>query len=189
MSRLRKIYKGEESWDVIYNQQDEILNINGKSKNTQQDTNGASPSTNKFFREDMNNPNKLFSYDNISLNSLDKNKAPGFNKITTKLNNVSLTNSANKKKMDDSNVEEIQDLVFQNVEVDRQENQMMFEVNENDYMNFDDIHNDDDNKSVSRADSFAYKNEKRNFIKAFGEKSLDRIEEFDIISSKKMKLN
>ena len=31
MSRLRKIYKGEENWDVMYNDQDQILLGNGNS--------------------------------------------------------------------------------------------------------------------------------------------------------------
>ena len=61
MSRLRKIYKGEENWEVLYNQQDEILNTHGKSKNNQGEANAASHATNKTFREDVNNPNKGFS--------------------------------------------------------------------------------------------------------------------------------
>jgi hypothetical protein len=188
MSRLRKIYKGEENWEVLYNQQDEILNTHGKSKNNQGEANAASPATNKTFREDVNNPNKGFTFENISFNNLDKHKAPGFNKVTNKLNNVSISNNVNMNNVDDNTNEEIQDLVFQNVEVDRQDNQMVFEVNEEDYMNFDDIHNDD-HKSISKADTFVYKNEKRNYLQAFGNVSNDGFSESSNKSSKKMKFN
>jgi hypothetical protein len=188
MSRLRKIYKGEENWDVIYNQQDEILNTNAKSKNNQTETTPTSPATNKIFREDVNVQSKSFSLDKIAFNNADKTKAP-FNKITNKLSNVSISNNVNMKKVDQHNLEEIQDLVFQNVEVDYKDNEMMFEVNEEDYMNFENMHNDDDGKIESRADSFVYKNEKRNYLQAFGENSVDHMQDLDNKSSKKMKLD
>lgn len=188
MSRLRKIYKGEENWDSIYNQQDEILNINAKSKINQTETNPTSPTTNKVFKEDTNLQPKTISLDKIAFNNADKSKPP-FNKITNKLNNVSISNNANRKNSDDYNIEEIQDLVFQNVEVNRKENNdLMFDVNEEDYMNFEDIHNDNDDNSTSKPDSFVYKNEKRNYLQAFGENSVDNIQDLDNKSSRKMKL-
>ena len=176
MSRLRKIYKGEEGWDSIFTNQDEILNANGKSKINQADVNAVNPGMNKIFREDA------------SAKNLSDIKAP-YTNITTKLNNVAISNKNNLNNVDDYNVEEIQDLVFQNIEVDNQDNQANFEVNEEDYMNFDVIHNEDDHKSLSKDGSNVYKNEKRNFIQAFGDKSIDANIEDENLSNKKIKFN
>lgn len=75
MSRLRKVYKGEESWDVIYNEQEQILGKDGKDNvNVDANTNinsindiptvklgqpvTPSPATNfKQFTEDKNSQN------------------------------------------------------------------------------------------------------------------------------------
>ncbi len=127
MSKVRKIYKREDGWDVIFNNQEELLNAPGKSKMNPGDVNAIEKGMNKIFRE------------YVSAKIRNNVKAP-FTNITNKLNNVSNTNKNNTNIVDDYNVEEIQDLVFQNVEVDHQDNQANFQINEEDYMNFDVIY-------------------------------------------------
>ena len=74
MSTLRKIYKGEVGWDVVYNNQEEILNASGKSKMNPSDVNAIEKGINKIFREDAN---------------ISSNVKPPYTNITNKLNNVS----------------------------------------------------------------------------------------------------
>jgi hypothetical protein len=50
MRKVRKINKGEEGWDVIFNNQKEILNASGKSKMNPGDVNTIEKGMNKIFR-------------------------------------------------------------------------------------------------------------------------------------------
>jgi hypothetical protein len=52
MSKVRKIYKGEEGWDVIFNNQEEILNAPGKSKMNPGIINAIVKGNNKIFRDE-----------------------------------------------------------------------------------------------------------------------------------------
>ena len=52
MSKVRKIYTGEEEgWEVIVNNQEEILNAHGKPKINPGDVNAIDKGMNKIFRE------------------------------------------------------------------------------------------------------------------------------------------
>jgi hypothetical protein len=159
MTKLRKIFKGEENWDIMYNDQDDILKFtNDENQNSHL----------KTFQEDKNNPNK-------SQNPTTYNQ---FNKITNKLNNVDLNNEQNKnlKNIDNDNIDEtdIQELIFNNVEINQEE----FEVNEKDYDNFEfDVSMQDNRSEIS------HQNKKRTFSTAFG-KDEDVISQSSFVSKK-----
>lgn len=188
MSRLRKIFKGEENWDVMYTDQDMILGTVGKTVVGENNFNASasSPNTGKIFKEDNKEANNLnnnsTSYPRLTLN-FNSNNAP-VNRISNKLSNVSINNNnvnKNLSKIDNDNREEtdVQDLFFHNG--DHTEN--LTEVNEKDYENFDHLYEDEmmevkenitiknyksETQSVN-SEIFKYKCEKRNFTKAFGE--------------------
>ncbi len=182
MSRLRKIFKGEETWDVIYNDQDQILG-NYKKLSNLNATDPNNPSPNKTFKEDnQTNPaNKTGVV--LNFNNADRPSIPTVNRISNKLSNVSINTNKNLINIDNDNREEtdVQDLFFND------------EINEKDYENFDHIYDNitNDNKSVtnqSHSESFKYKFEKRNFIQAFGN-SVNGESLHDEKSTKKMKLD
>lgn len=184
MSRLRKIYKGEETWDVIYNEQDEIL---GRPGNITFDPN--SPNTNKTYKEDgsrnttditnNNKPGLTLNFDkpdelNRKSEINQEKSIPAVSRISDKLLNVSINNiNKNLQIIDNDNRDEtdVQDLVFNTENLDK------------DYENFD---NNYDEADV--ADTSKYTREKRNFNKAFSD-SLSVGSLHDSQVTKKMKLN
>ncbi len=215
MSRLRKIYKGEETWDVMYNEQDMIIST--KKGNIANVGIGSMEMTSpyKVFREDNEavsgggltlNFNKSETErerekerDNISnisytTNNNKENSISGVpvNRISNKLSNVTINNVD--KKIDNDNRDK--------EETDIQE--MYFEM-EKDYENFEHIY--DDMSSINKGDEARsvvesvtaksacksmksiniseYKYEKRNFTKAFGESSMETPEKL----TKKMKFD
>ena len=110
MSRLRKIYKGEENWDVMYNEQDVILG-KGKKGNTKKDNEADNannvPPNKKNFKEDTKNV-------------------------------IMPQNKENSNNIIDEN--ELQDLILENLDVVNplnNNNDITCEVNEKDYENFD----------------------------------------------------
>jgi hypothetical protein len=188
MSRLRKIYKGEENWDILYNEQELILGT--KIKNAKKENNDnnlinnintiSNPIPNKTFRED----NKSGLTNNRNSDQARTNYNTNFNNplntIANKLSNVAIVHNKDMSKIDNDNIDEtdIQDLVFDNLEAFNCQNDnviinndkgMDVEVNERDYDNFDNFDrysNISENKSVTVKSN--YKNEKRTFSEAFG---------------------
>lgn len=113
MSRLRKIYKGEESWDLLYNEQEQILtnphlvkpgNIQSNANNEISNNQANSPN-HKIFKEDSNNldkgsllqtPTSQTNYNfnfNFNLNKTNLNNQ--LNKISDKLNTVEINSNGN----------------------------------------------------------------------------------------------
>ena len=70
MSRVRRIYKGEFKWDVIYDEQDEILGKANK-KNENENENQEQENKNENINNNINVDNNI---NNISNNDLEKNK-------------------------------------------------------------------------------------------------------------------
>jgi hypothetical protein len=185
MSRLRKIYKGEENWDVLYNEQEQILTNPhmvkpGNNEITNNNNQGGSPTSSKIFQEDtsgvksslLQTPSSQVNYNfNFNLNKTNLNNQ--LNKISDKLNTVEinsnvsnnfLQNKNNSLKIDNNNREDsdIQDLIFEDFN-NNQENHP--EVNERDYENFDHYY---ESNSIVSGTSSVYKREKRLFSEAFG---------------------
>ena len=209
MSRLRKIYKGEETWDVIYDDQDQILSTQGKkvfTNNLDNNSNNAiptpNPNFNKTFKED-NNPNSntkktgiTFNFNNKPLENILPLNLP-VNRISHKLLNVTINSNENKNliNIDNDNRDEtdVQELVFNDNENE--------DINDRDYDNFDHIYENQnenirqENKSVSMSissmnHSLKYNFEKRNYGQAFGEKDSINGESLHHEKSvKKMKLD
>lgn len=195
MSRLRKIYKGEATWEVLYNQQDEIMtNPHLINKKDAQNNNSNSPVLNKTFVEDnkSGNPSAVKST-NLNLN-FDLNRT----NLTSQLNSVSFNNKVQKKekvnnapsvKKDVKNDEnsEVQELDFDDV---YENEEIAPDVNDNDYDNFDHFY-ENSNYNQSQTNS-VYKREKRLYSDAFS-KSIDAksLDDKSIFSqtSKKFKFN
>jgi hypothetical protein len=207
MNRLRKIYKGEENWDVIYNEQDEILKPAKSNKGIEEVNSAAginSPVSSKIYKEDHKN-----SYNVASNNSNIHNPNPNFNKITNKLSNVSITNNKNMRSIDNENIDEtdIQDLIFQNVEVGNEEKkrfESLYDVREEDYDNFEHCdmevlepniihmssHSNSNSNLIEENSNFKYQNEKRSFSQAFNDVNMvETISEDGKLIQKKKKLN
>ena len=70
MSRVRRIYKGEFKWDVIYDEQDEILGKANK-KNENENENQEQENKDENINNNVNVDNNI---NNISNNDLEKNK-------------------------------------------------------------------------------------------------------------------
>jgi hypothetical protein len=121
MSKLRKIYKGEENWDCIYTEQDEILKGTTIPKKVVDE--------NKSYTED---------YPGVVSPGKAKNN---ISSMTNKFDNVAINHAT----IDNDNII---------TEEDRN-----FEVNEDDYANFDynydiDFDNDNNDKKRSYNDAF-----------------------------------
>lgn len=216
MTRLRKIYKGEENWDVLYNEQDQILTAVGKNKNKQNSNDNSqltSPNGTKIFREDnknsTNQSNNLNNLSNVSsnikynfnFNSNNKNSVNNqMNRISDKLENVAITNCMKKDliNIDNNNKDEtdVQELNFNSINNDEK----MPDVNDDDFDNANFDHDDDINnismsylsKEEDKSETgsvFKYKREKRNFGQAFGKVNENNDSLYSSISSKKMKLD
>ena len=205
MSRLRKIYKGEENWDVIYNQQDEILTNPHLAKNANKDSNYnlTSPNLNKLFSEDNTDnqnsnsvpTNPTFNF-NFNLNKT--NLSNQLNRISKKLDNVEITNDMKKDtiKIDNNNIideTDVQEVFFQDIPYDN--NQIVPDINEQDFDNFDHFYDDNHNKNNHSETGSIYKREKRLYSDAFAKsednKSVGGVSanSQSIKTSKKMKLN
>ena len=70
MSRVRRIYKGEFKWDVIYDEQDEILGKANK-KNENENENQEQKNKDENINNNINVDNNI---NNVSNNDLEKNK-------------------------------------------------------------------------------------------------------------------
>jgi hypothetical protein len=188
MSRLRKIYKGEENWDVLYNEQDQILTnphlVKGGVNSNENNNQSTSPTSSKIFREDNKQsllatptslpPNVNFNF-NFNLNKTNLNNQ--LNKISNKMTTVGISNNSSignqnisrKDNLNNNNDDDldVQDLFFENdINQSQNNNQEIHpEINEKDFDNFDHFY--ETNSLVSGASS-VYKREKRLYSEAFG---------------------
>lgn len=159
-SRLRKIYKGEESWEVMYNEQDLILGKGTKNKpeGQEENKNARIPDLfqNKSFREDKKNL-PLLANNN-------QNKTLNITNVSNKLDGVSLANNFLSANVDNDNIEEtdLQELVFDHMP-GKNIKEAEMEIDEKDYENFDYHSNHSDGAKETE-----YKNGKRTFTQAFG---------------------
>lgn len=85
MSRLRKIYKGEENWDILFDENDKNFPVNTAAFNNNPVDNTKNT---KMFFEDKNNKNAV----NNSSAILNNTKT-----IENKLNNISLNHQKTEK--------------------------------------------------------------------------------------------
>jgi len=115
MSRLRKIYKGEEDWDILFPEGDNPYKENF-AKNKSDNTNQLFPPSinNKKFIEDFKNPNN-------NLQNKNALKLENTTLIENKLNKVSLNKNAHHilHDIDNDNLiteEEVKEFKFENFE-------------------------------------------------------------------------
>ena len=71
MSRVRRIYKGEEKWDIIYDEQDQILGKASIMKDDKKEFENPNPENDNEKKED-NNDNHINDKENIDKNKKDE---------------------------------------------------------------------------------------------------------------------
>lgn len=153
MSKLRKIYKGEENWDSLYDE-------NGVNTNS---TKNYQDKANKQYQEDQERALKSnFEASSVSqsvMNNPLNNFSNKFSKVSTEKNKdmIHVDNDLNDET-------DLQELVFDNIEIPRQQkmNVDQFEVNEKDYENFEQFY---DNSNFDHSDKHSDRSlpRKRNY--------------------------
>ena len=163
MSRIRKIYKGEENWDSINNDKDNILN-----KAIEGDKQVA-----KKFNEDKEPLNSLFSPSTKShLNFPNHSITGSLSNIAQKFKNVSIAREKDLKEIDnDPNEEEDDEIIME------KKTKKLIDINN---LNKSDVEMIDNDKIV-------YKNEKRKHHEAFTSEDNLSLEEENKYNDKKMK--
>ena len=147
MSRLRKIYKGEQPWNVLNDEYEDIL---GKNKNNDKENKTVNnPVLNKIFQEDKINVNrKTIPLGNFS--NIGENKQNEQNEIFNKEDN------------------EAQDFAFENILENNNDNNNI-QLTDKDLLQFE--QNFDmqsiENKSIKNDNNIHYEREKRNYSEAF----------------------
>ena len=133
MSRLRKIYKGEENWDVMYNEQNQIL---GKTSimNEQNEFQNPNPTNeNKVNKVENKEVNKEANKENKEI-EFDKDEQDIIKELALDDDEIILDDDDNNnninKKMEESFDEIPDDVVFPEPEENKNENKMVDDLNE-----------------------------------------------------------
>ena len=120
MSRLRKIYKGEEDWDILFTDGDKPYQDNLPNNKADNTISSNHNINNKKFNEDFKNSNNNY----VNKNSL---KYENTKIIENKLNNVSLNKDSHKNLYDIDNdnlitEEEVKEFKFENFDSEANSN-------------------------------------------------------------------